>query len=57
MRGRVLETVGVGNIFGEMAIIEDRERSAEAVAKSDVKAVVIDQARFLFLMRNDAAGT
>jgi CRP-like cAMP-binding protein len=57
LRGRVLETVGVGNIFGEMAIIEDRERSAEAVAKSDVKAVVIDQARFLFLMRNDAAGT
>jgi CRP/FNR family transcriptional regulator, cyclic AMP receptor protein len=53
LRGRVLETVGVGNIFGEMAIIDDRERSAEAVAKSDVKVVVIDHDRFLFLTRND----
>jgi CRP/FNR family transcriptional regulator, cyclic AMP receptor protein len=53
LRGKLLETVRTGSVFGEMAIIDDRERSAEAVAKTDVKAVVIDQARFLFLTRND----
>jgi CRP/FNR family cyclic AMP-dependent transcriptional regulator len=53
LRGKVLETVGAGSIFGEMAIIDDRERSAEAIAKSDVKVVVIDQDRFVFLTRND----
>lgn len=53
LRGRLLETVGVGSIFGEMAIIDDRERSAEAVAKSNVKVVVIDHGRFLYLTRND----
>jgi CRP-like cAMP-binding protein len=53
LRGRLLETVGVGSVFGEMAIIDDRERSAEAIAKTNVKVVVIDQERFLFLTRND----
>lgn len=53
LRGKLLETVGVGNVFGEMAIIDDRERSAEAIAKTDVKVVVIDQQRFLFLTRSD----
>jgi len=53
LRDRVLETVTAGSIFGEMAIIDDRERSAEAVAKTDVKVVIIDQARFIHLTRND----
>jgi CRP/FNR family transcriptional regulator, cyclic AMP receptor protein len=53
LRGKVLETVPAGSIFGEMAIIDDRERSAEAIAKTDVKVVVIDQSRFIFLTRND----
>ncbi len=53
LRGKVLEIVGPGSIFGEMAIIDDRERSAEAIAKTDVKVVIIDQARFIFLTRND----
>lgn len=53
LRGKLLETVGPGSIFGEMAIIDDRERSAEAVAKTDVKVVVIDQSRFIYLTRND----
>jgi CRP/FNR family cyclic AMP-dependent transcriptional regulator len=53
LRGRVLETVTVGSVFGEMAMIDDRERSAEAIAKSNVKVVVIDHARFIYLTRND----
>jgi len=53
LRGKVLETVPAGSIFGEMAIIDDRERSAEAVAKTEVKVVVIDQSRFIYLTRSD----
>jgi len=53
LRGRLLEIVRAGGVFGEMAIIDDRERSAEAVAKTNVRVVVIDQQRFLFLTRND----
>lgn len=53
LRGRVLETVGTGSVFGEMAIIDDRERSAEAIAKTNVKVVVIDHTRFMYLTRND----
>jgi CRP-like cAMP-binding protein len=53
LRGRLLETVGTGSVFGEMAIIDDGERSAEAYAKTNVKVVVIDQERFLYLTRND----
>ncbi len=53
LRGKLLETVGTGSVFGEMAIIDDLERSAEAYAKTDVKVVVIDQTRFYQLTRND----
>jgi len=53
LRGRLLETVGTGSVFGEMAIIDDRERSAEAIAKTNVKVVVIDHTRFLYLTKND----
>jgi CRP-like cAMP-binding protein len=53
LRGKLLETVRAGSVFGEMALIDDRERSAEAVAKTDVRVVIIDHNRFLFLTRND----
>jgi CRP/FNR family transcriptional regulator, cyclic AMP receptor protein len=53
LRGKVLEIVPTGSVFGEMAIIDDAERSAEAIAKTDVKVVVIDQARFYYLTRSD----
>ena len=33
--GRMLDTVGAGEVIGEMAVITERPRSASAVAKSD----------------------
>jgi CRP-like cAMP-binding protein len=45
LRGRLLETVGPGGVFGEMALIDHRERSADVVAP-------IDQKRFVYLLRN-----
>jgi CRP-like cAMP-binding protein len=52
LRGRLLEEVGPGGVFGEMALIDHRERSANVIAKSEVRAAPIDQKRFLYLIRN-----
>lgn len=52
LRGKLLEAVGPGGIFGELALIDHRERSADVVAKTDVKVAPIDQKRFLYLLRN-----
>jgi CRP/FNR family transcriptional regulator, cyclic AMP receptor protein len=52
LRGKHLETVHAGGIFGELALIDHRERSADVEAKTDVKVSTIDQKRFLYLVRN-----
>jgi CRP-like cAMP-binding protein len=44
---RVLMTVAPGGIFGEMAIIENQPRSADAVALTDCRVAAINQKRFL----------
>jgi CRP-like cAMP-binding protein len=52
LRGKHLESVAPGGVFGEMALIDHRERSADVIAKTDVKVAPIDQKRFLYLIRN-----
>ncbi len=52
LHGDALETVGVGGIFGEMALIDHSARSATARAKTDARIVPIDQKRFLYLLQN-----
>lgn len=39
-----------GEIFGEMALVETRARSATAIARTDCRLVRIDERRFLFLV-------
>ena len=48
---RVVETVGVDNFLGEMALIDERPRSATAVARTDCKLAPINQNRFKFLVQ------
>lgn len=52
LRGKVLETVHAGGVFGEMALIDHRERSADVIAKTSVKVAAIDEKRFIYLVRN-----
>jgi CRP-like cAMP-binding protein len=47
----VIETVGAGGIFGEMALIGNDPRSATAVARSACRVVPIDRRRFDFLVQ------
>ena len=51
VHGQVVETIGEGGMFGEMALIESGVRSARAVAKTDCALVPIDERRFSFLIQ------
>jgi CRP-like cAMP-binding protein len=48
----VVEVVDAGGIFGEMALIEHKPRTATATAVTPAKIVEIDQKRFLYLVQN-----
>ena len=51
VRGQVVEAVGEGGIFGEVALLDDRPRSASAIASTDCKVAVIDLKRFGVLVQ------
>jgi CRP-like cAMP-binding protein len=53
VNGKVVETVGEGGVFGEMALIEDRPRSGTAMVQADAKIVPIDRKRFMFLVQQN----
>jgi len=53
VRGRVMEEVGRGGVFGEMALVEDRPRSATAVVVEEARLVPIERSRFLFLVQQN----
>jgi CRP-like cAMP-binding protein len=46
-----VRTLGPGDTFGEMAIIDSSPRSGTAVAVADTKLTVIDRSKFLFLVQ------
>jgi len=47
LRGRTVHTAVAGEIFGEMALIDDSARSASAIAKTDCVLAPIDETLFL----------
>ena len=51
----VLEAAGPGALIGEMALIDDTPRTANAVAKTVCRLAQIDQRRFHFSGSADAA--
>lgn len=51
--GTVLENVGPGGIFGEMALIDDKPRSAAAIACVETEVAAIDKAMFLDMVRRN----
>jgi CRP-like cAMP-binding protein len=51
---QVLATLGKGDFFGEMCMLEDETpRSATAYAVEDVTAVTIDQSAFTFILKHN----
>ena len=48
---KVIATFGAGNLFGEMALIDDGPRSATAKIKTTAKVVPVDKRRFMFMVQ------
>jgi CRP-like cAMP-binding protein len=48
--GRVMETLGGGGVFGEMALIDGSPRSATVRAKTECEVAPINEKTFLFLV-------
>jgi CRP-like cAMP-binding protein len=49
--GRQLDLLGPGGVFGEIALIDNGPRSADAVAVTDCRVVPIDENWFKFLVQ------
>jgi CRP/FNR family cyclic AMP-dependent transcriptional regulator len=47
----VIETVGQGGMFGELALVDSSPRSATAIAGSDCTLVMVEQRSFNDLLR------
>lgn len=47
---RALATITVGGVFGEMALIDQQPRSANAVAQTDCRVAAISDTRFTRLV-------
>lgn len=48
--GQVVETLGPGHVFGEMALLASEPRSATVTARTECVVVPIPQREFLFLV-------
>ncbi|MEO8036969.1 MAG: cyclic nucleotide-binding domain-containing protein, partial [Acidobacteriota bacterium] len=49
----LLSTLEKGDFFGEMAVLDDCPRSADAIAKTEVKVLLINGARFDEMLRKN----
>jgi CRP/FNR family cyclic AMP-dependent transcriptional regulator len=55
IRGTVVERVGPGGVFGEMALVDQSPRAANAVAESDCALLAINRNVFLSLVKSEPA--
>ena len=50
INGAIVETVGPEGFFGEIALIEESVRSADAIARTECKLLPINRHHFLFMV-------
>lgn|SRR5574341_77757 len=50
---RVIETISPGGIFGEMSLIDDSPRMADAVARTECRIVPVDELLFNTLVMQE----
>src|SRR3954462_4053764 len=54
-RSAILNLIGSGEVFGEVALLDGLERTADATANSDCEIFVIDRREFIPFLRNQPA--
>jgi CRP/FNR family transcriptional regulator, cyclic AMP receptor protein len=52
VRGKTVEEVGPGGIFGEMALIDQSPRTANATATEESEVIPIDERLFVILVQD-----
>src|SRR5512147_1668597 len=52
---RLLQTLGPGDFFGEMALIHNAPRAATVIAKSDLTTLELDKAAFNRVLHNSSS--
>lgn len=55
VRSKVVERIGTGGIFGEMALVDQSPRAASAVAETDCSLLSINRTDFLGLVKGNPA--
>jgi len=53
IRGAVVERVGPGGVFGEMALVDQSPRAADAVAETDCALLAVNRTVFLNLVKSE----
>jgi CRP/FNR family transcriptional regulator, cyclic AMP receptor protein len=48
VNGTIIDTLGPGQTFGEMAIIDHSPRTASVMARTDSKLVALDEDKFMY---------
>jgi CRP/FNR family transcriptional regulator, cyclic AMP receptor protein len=54
-RSAILNLIGPGEIFGEIALLDGRERTADATANTNCEVLIIDRREFLPFVRSQPA--
>src|SRR3954447_3366284 len=54
-RSAILNLIGTGEVFGEIALLDDRERTTDAIANSDCELFVIDRREFIPFLHDQPA--
>ena len=54
-RNAILNLIGPGEIFGEVALLDGRSRTADATANTDCELFIIDRRDFIPFVRNQPA--
>lgn len=54
-RAAVLNHMGPGEVLGEIALIDEGPRSADAIAATDVTGILLDKAQFKLFLQDDPA--
>jgi CRP-like cAMP-binding protein len=53
VRGQTVDTLGEGEVFGEMALLDQAVRTATVVTLEETELVAIDKAQFYLLVRQN----